>query len=137
MKKLIKKILKEQSYINQHGGLHDFSLGVYYPFDEMSPMIQWFLGEYGEQIQVQGWTIFDSASSYPLKKYDNKGKSFWMVERIDDVDSWSMDTGLPTFDLVKSDMEADKKAKELGLIVDEYGVVEGFGDHNYVEDYNS
>ena len=90
MKKLIKKILKEQSYINQHGGLHDFSFGVYYPFDEMSPMIQWFLGEYGEQIQVQGWTIFDSAASYPLKKYDNKGKSFWMVERIDDVDSWYM-----------------------------------------------
>ena len=136
MKKLIKKILKEQSYINQHGGLQDFSFGVYYPFEEMSPMIDWFLGEYGDYIQAQGWTIFQSNSSYPLRKYDDKNKGFWSVEKIDDVDSWASDTGKPTFDLVKTHMEADEKAKEIGLIVDDYGVIQGFGDHNYVEEYN-
>ena len=136
MKKLIKKILKEQSYVNQHGGLHDFSFDVYYPFDEMEVMINWFLEEYGEQIQSQGWTIFQGNPSYPLRKYNDENKGFWMVEKIDDPDAWAADTGIPTFALVKSDIEADEKAKELGLIVDEYGVVQGFGEHNYVDEYN-
>jgi hypothetical protein len=136
MKSLIKKILKEEAYINKHGGLHDFSFGVYYPFDEMTPMIEWFLSEYGEQIQAQGWSIFQSNQTYPLRKYDDKNKGFWQIEKIDDVDSWASDTGIPTFDLVKSDMEADIKAKELGLIVDDYGVIQGYGDHNYVDEYN-
>jgi hypothetical protein len=123
MRNLIRKLLKEQAHINKHGGLKDFSFGVKYPFDEIKTMVQWFSDENGEQMYDEGWEIIHSKDDdYPKQKYDSP-KGFWRIAMADEGS-------------VVSEMEADVKAKGLGLLVDDYGIVVGYKEHNLIDDFN-
>lgn len=125
MKNLIKKILKEQTHINKYGSLKDFSFGVIYPFDEIQQMVEWFSDENGEQMYDEGWEIIHSDDTYPKQKYDSP-KGFWRISMTDSTSPYS----------VKTEMEADIKAKGLGLLVDDYGIVVGYKEHNLIDDFN-
>ena len=124
MKKIIRKILSEQSYVNDYGSLKDFSFGVHYPFDEIEKMVLWFSDEHSEQMYDEGWKIIRSDDNYPKQKYDSP-KGFWRVAMSE-----------PFMGGVKSEMEADVKAKGLGLLVDDYGIVIGYKEHNLIKVYN-
>tara|TARA_R110000772_G_scaffold95789_3_gene194157 strand:+ start:6691 stop:7131 length:441 start_codon:yes stop_codon:yes gene_type:complete len=135
-----------ESFIDSDGELKDFSStdSLYYPYNELKPYIDEFQKKYSDYTESQGWAVCNSDTEFPNTKYDveirrnmkeyqrvvdNEGRiiynfNYWDIEKLDDMG------------ILKNDLEAEKLAKKLGIIVDEYGVVQGFNDVNLVALFN-
>ena len=88
----------------------------YYPLKELEPFINWFNSMYGKLAERQGWSIYSSDTSTTSWKYP-----VWQVEKNDDAE------------ILKDDSEADNLAKELGLMLDDMGVVIGYNNHLFMK----
>lgn len=97
---------------------------IIYPYTQIRYFIDWFQNFYYKTTEKQGWSIFDSDSSQPQEKYisdSGKYQNFWQIEAIDELE------------ILKSDLDADKLAIKMGLMIDEYGVVIGYNDVSFLE----
>lgn len=129
-----------ESEINKKGELINFNFGMIpYPFDKIGEFIKWFQDEWGEYAAKQGWGVFDSDSEIPNNKYHSERKDsitgkilngyYWQVQRLDDPNE-----NEALFGKLKNDYVADDMARKLGLMVDEYGVVYGWKNKNFLDD---
>ena len=124
-----------ESFVDSDGKLKGFfnlSGNLYYPYNELKPYIDEFQNRYSDYTEKQGWGIFDSDTERANDKYqkvvDNTGRivynfNYWDIEKFDDGE-------------LEKDIDAIELAKEMGIIVDEYGVIQGFNDVNLVALFN-
>jgi len=106
-----------------------------YLYNEIRYFVDWFNDVYREVANSEGWDIFDSdflsllapvalfsqvdvQTAEPSTVY--YGKKFWQIQRFDEA-------------ILNSDHDADNLAKEIGIILDPYGVVIGFNGINFLE----
>jgi len=109
---------------------------ILYPFDKIGKFVKWFNDEYGDYQNKQGWAIFDSDSEIPNEKYNSvrtyKGKTlsgyYWQIQRLDNPgDNEAL------FGKLSSDFEADRMARKLSIMVDEYGVIYGYDGVSFLD----
>jgi hypothetical protein len=120
----IKRILREE-----------YDDKIIYPFDKIEKFVKWFNDEYGDYSNKQGWAIFDSDTEIPNKKYHSirnyKGKKlngyYWQIQRLDNPDE-----NEALFGKLPNDLEADRMARKIGIMVDEYGVVIGWDGQLFI-----
>jgi hypothetical protein len=120
----IRRILREE---------HDDK--IIYPFDKIQKFVKWFNDEYGDYSNKQGWAIFDSDTEIPNKKYHSirnyGGKIlnsyYWQIQRLD-----STEEGEALFGRLSNDFDADRLARKVGIMVDEYGVVIGWDGQLFI-----
>ena len=96
-----------------------------YPFEILTPFINWFGNVNRDIMKKEGWIIsysdFDS-SNFSLPKFNfNKVSGYWQVQRNDDDD------------IIEDDIAAEKLAKEHGLLMDDEGVVIGYNDISFID----
>lgn len=128
------------------GELKKFSFNdsLYYPYNELKPYVDQFQKKYSDYVESQGWAIFDSDTEVPNVKYDinirknmkeyqqksaltnlRYNLNYWDIEKLDDMQ------------LFKYDIDVYSTARKMGIIVDEYGVIQGFNGKNLVSEYNN
>ena len=125
LKQTIRKVLREE--LNEK---------IIYPFDKIGKLVSWFNDEYGDYPNKQGWAIFDSDTELPNEKYHSvrnyKGKTlngyYWQVQRLDNPEE-----GEALFGRLYNDFDADRMARKLGLMVDEFGVIYGYDGVSFLE----
>ena len=125
LKQTIRKVLREE--LNEK---------IIYPFDKIGKLVSWFNDEYGDYPNKQGWAIFDSDTELPNEKYHSvrnyKGKTlngyYWQVQRLDNPGE-----GEALFGRLYNDFDADRMARKLGLMVDEFGVIYGYDGVSFLE----
>jgi hypothetical protein len=101
---------------------------IIYPYNQIKYFVDWFQNFFSKKAEEQGWGIFDSDTSQPLEKYisdSGKYQRFWQIESIDELE------------LLKSDLDADKLAKKMGLMLDEYGLVIGYNGISFLDNPKS
>jgi hypothetical protein len=155
LKQTIKKILREQtesvhcdcgwSWKLSEGGddpyvCHkcgkDNSKKIIYPFDKIEKFVKWFNDEYGDYSNKQGWAIFDSDTELPNEKYHSvrnyRGKIlngyYWQIQRLDNPDE-----NEALFGKLSNDLNADRMARKIGIMVDEFGVIYGYDGVSFLE----
>jgi len=109
---------------------------IIYPFDKIGKLVNWFNDEYGDYPNKQGWAIFDSDTELPNEKYHSirnyKGKTlngyYWQVQRLDNPEE-----GEALFGRLYNDFDADRMARKLGLMVDEFGVIYGYDGVSFLD----
>jgi len=126
----MKHIKTFESYIDTNGELQNLERSdkILYPYATIERFVQWFHKEYEDYSMVQGWIISDADTDIPSEKYESPNDRYWTIERIDDPDSYD---GLVIHEL-ESDEQAIEKAKRLGLMVDEYGVLYGYKGKKFI-----
>ena len=124
-----------EAYIDKDGELKDFNSKIEYPFDKIGKFVGWFIDEYGDYPEKQGWTIFHSDTLIPDEKYhsdriwkDINVGGYWQVQRLDFPGE-----GEALIGRLDNDDSADDLAKKMGLMVDEYGVVYGWNGQSFLE----
>lgn len=125
LQQTIKKILREE--LNEK---------IIYPFDKIGKLVSWFNDEYGDYPNKQGWAIFDSDTELPNEKYHSirnyKGKTlngyYWQVQRLDNPEE-----GEALFGRLYNDFDADRMARKLGLMVDDFGVIYGYDGVSFLD----
>jgi hypothetical protein len=129
----IKSIMNLNEYmkIDDWGRLHDEENKILYPHKKIKNFVEWFQEEYGDYVAKQGWGIFDSDSFQPHIKYKFEPNmeygTVFQVERLDFPEE-----GEALFGQLKNDFQAEELAKKLGLILDEFGVVIGWGGELFI-----
>lgn len=100
--------------------LNEDTAKIFYPFKTIKHFIEWFNEEYKGYAEAQGWSIFDSDTNAPNKKYVSNG-NYWQIQKLD-----APGAGEALIGNLSSDDDADIMAKKLGLMIDEYGVIYGW-----------
>lgn len=88
----------------------------YYPLKDIEIFINWFNSVYGDLIESQGWSIYSSNTCMTSWKYP-----VWEVEKDDDAN------------ILATDSQAVNLAKEIGLMLDDMGVVIGYNGVSFIE----
>lgn len=94
-----------------------------YPTNELQPFIDWFYRNFEDEMSHL-WLISYAETEIPYYidiQYKNRIGIFWQVQKNDQSD------------LLESDEDAEKLAKELGLMIDDYGIIIGFKGVNFLE----
>lgn len=96
-----------------------------YPFTKIQYFVDWFYKTYNNVSEFEGWLICNSSSSIIAKNFksDEKYDSFWQIQKIDDLN------------ILEDDLQAEKLAKEIGIILDSYnfGIIVGFNGINFLK----
>lgn len=130
---MIQEFITQEASIGPGGDLIDFDSRFEYPYDEIWKSIKDYVRENEKTWMQFGWIISDS--DFPTDKYKSYGDfgTFFRVEKIDDF-AGGWDT--PILDILNSDEEAWEKAKKVGFILDEDGIILGFDGVNLVDQLN-
>jgi len=96
-----------------------------YSADKLSPFIDWFYNTYKDKMNEEGWIIsyaqaLDIPNTYKTE-YWNRSDDFWQIQKNDQ------------YDILEDDMAAEKLAKNLGLYIDDYGIVIGYNGVSFLE----
>jgi hypothetical protein len=115
----------------------NFGFGkLYYPTEQIEEYIEPYRLKImkDESWPEEGWEIFQCDTNIPDEKYIHPVKLYkktninygyyLQTQHIADVGK------------LHDDIEADIEARKLGFIVDEYGIVQGYGDRNLVFEAN-
>jgi hypothetical protein len=132
---IIPENIINESYIDSSGNLVDFDFNVeddveekprlFYPYKQLQVYVHDFRNKHVQEMNDYGFDIFVSDSEIPNEKYDLAlDQDYYQVQKLD------------TSDMNLSDQDIIESAKGMGIIVDEYGVVQGFGTTNLVSRYN-
>ena len=96
-----------------------------YPFGDITPFINWFVDLNDDKMKEEGWLISDSdfGSSHFIRPRFNGIAlgGYWQIQK-DDEDG-----------ILYSDEDAEKSAKDLGLLLDDEGVVIGYNGVSFLE----
>ncbi len=98
---------------------------LFYPFKAIESVVDEIILKYENIMNRQGWLISQSGTAIPHEIGNYKKSNFyWQVQKNDELG------------ILNSDEEADELAKNIGIIIDEFGVVQGFDNENLVERIN-
>lgn len=114
----------------------EYNNKIIYPFDKIEKFVKWFNDEYGDYSNKQGWAIFDSDTELPNEKYHSvrnyRGKIlngyYWQIQRLDNPDE-----NEALFGKLSNDLDADRMARKIGIMVDEFGVIYGYDGVSFLE----
>ena len=126
LRNYIRTVLEEAS-INDKGELVDFNVQTQYPNKKIGKFIKDYIDTNYEDWAKMGWAVFDS--DYYSDKYESDTDTFWRPEKIDDPEDWDP----PVLVALNSDEEAAQKARDVGFILDDEGIITGLWDINMVD----
>jgi len=96
-----------------------------YPIDLFQPFIEWFCNLYDDIMKKEGWLISHASGLNIPNEYNvpytNKYGDYWQIQKDDDSI------------LIKDDIEAEKYAKNCGLLIDDYGIIIGYNNVSFLE----
>ena len=128
-----KSMTLNEAHVDANGELIDFSTKLDYPYEEILDLVKSYVYKNREHWFKLGWAIFNTINSGTNTKYNSKTKYVFKVERITEL----MNHDFPVLDMLDSDEEAYKRAKEAGFILDEDGIVLGLNGVNLLNKTNS
>ncbi len=119
-----------EASVGNTGDLVDFDFKSKYPHRKIGKLIGDYIDSNFEDWAKMGWSVFDSDySEGDTRVYESETNTVWRVEKIDNPEDWD----IPILVNLKNEEEAYTKAREVGFILDDNGVVLGLWGINMVD----
>ena len=99
---------------------------IVYPFQDITPFINWFVNVHKDVIKKEGWLIsysFFNSKDFTLPKFNdnNKANGYWQIQRNDEDE------------IIENDLVAEELAKKYKLLLNSEGVVIGYNDVSFID----